>query len=260
VGHERIGVLPRTTRWRKIVAELAQLPTAEVSVPQLASGTLKCVRTRFREIHRDTGVQAAFEFLAGLASIGRVGEFPSEWSNLPIDFTNNPSPLRIAQALRTWVSGREDSLEYRSIAERAATDAITNWHSHQNEQGYLFGPSDEAADVWKRASNGAGFCELSRLFFAKFTERYLNYFLEREASAALPTIEERERFREQLRQHIDQILQHAFETAKITQSFAAGWYNRHARRGRPSQREIERFLSIAFGKMREELLREGSRP
>jgi hypothetical protein len=114
--------------------------------------------------------------------------------------------------------------------------------------------------VWKRASNGAGFCELSRLFFAKFTERYLNYFLEREASAALPTIEDRERFREQLRQHVDQISQHAFETAKITQSFAAGWYNRHARQGRPAHREVEQFLSRAFGKIREELLREGSQP
>jgi hypothetical protein len=114
--------------------------------------------------------------------------------------------------------------------------------------------------VWGRASNGAGFCELSRLFFAKFTERYLNYFLEREASAALPTIEDRQRFREQLRQHVDQVSQHAFEKAKITQSFAAGWYNRHARRGRPSRLEVERFLSIAFGKIREELLREGSRP
>jgi hypothetical protein len=261
VGHERVGVLPRTTQWRKIVAELAKLPTAEATVSQLASGTLECVRTRFREMHRDTGVQAAFEFLVGLAASGGADEKPRlGWANLPVDFTNNPSPLRIAQALRTWVSGREDSLEYRSIAERAATDAITNWHSHQNEQGYLFDPSDEAANVWKRASNGAGFCELSRLFFAKFMERYLNYFLEREASAALPNIAERERFREQLRQHVDQISQHAFETAKITQSFAAGWYNRHARRGRPSQREIERFLSIAFGKMREELLREGSRP
>ncbi len=260
MGHERIGILPRTTRWRKIVAELAKFPTAEDNVPQLASGTLECVRTRFREIHKDTGVQATFEFLVGLAATGGTGEPPPEWSNLPVDFTNNSSPLRIAQALRTWVSGREDSLEYRSLAERAATDAITAWHSGQTEQGQLFGSSADVANVWKRAANGAGFCELSRLFFAKFTERYLNYFLEREASAALPTIEDRERFREQLHQHVDQVSQHAFETAKITQSFAAAWYNRHARRGRPSQREVEQFLSRAFGKIREELLREGSQP
>jgi hypothetical protein len=260
VGHERVGALPRTKRWRKIVAELAKLPTADVNVPELAIGTLECVRTRFREIHKDTGVQAACEFLAGLAASGAHAEPQSEWSDLSVDFTNNPSPLRIAQALRTWVGGHQDSLEYKIIAERAATDAIMTWHSRQREQGYLFGSSEDTANVWGRASNGAGFCELSRLFFAKFTERYLNYFLEREASAALPTIEDRDRLREQLHQHVDQVSQHAFETAKITQSFAAGWYNRHVRRGRPSRREVERFLSIAFGKIREELLREGSRP
>ena len=93
MGHERIGVLPRTKRWRKIVAELAKFPTAEANVPQLASGTLECVRTRFREIHKDTGVQATFEFLVGMAATGGTGEPPAEWSNLPVDFTNNPSPL-----------------------------------------------------------------------------------------------------------------------------------------------------------------------
>jgi hypothetical protein len=90
--------------------------TAAVNVPQLASGTLECVRTRFREIHKDTGVQAAFEFLAGLAVSGANAEPQSEWSDLSVDLTNNPSPLRIAQALRTRVGGYQDSLEYRSIA------------------------------------------------------------------------------------------------------------------------------------------------
>jgi hypothetical protein len=260
VGHERVGRLPRTKKWRKIVAELAGLPTTTITVPQLASSTIECVRARFLEIHKDTGVQAAFEFLVGLAATGRTDDLSSEWSKFPIDFTNDPSPLRIAQALRIWVNGRQESLEYRSIAERSATDAIATWYSRQGNQGDLFGSSGDAESVWGRASDGAGFCELSRLFFAKFTERYLNYFLEREASAALPTIEDRERFRDQLHQHVDQVSQHAFETAKITQSFAAGWYNRHVLRGRPSRGEVERFLSIAFGKIREELLREGSRP
>ena len=83
MGHERVGVLPRTKRWNKIVAELAEFPTADANVPEIASGTLECVRTRFREIHNDTGVQAAFEFLIGLAAVGGAREPPSEWSNLP---------------------------------------------------------------------------------------------------------------------------------------------------------------------------------
>src|SRR5207237_918033 len=113
-------------------------------------------------------------------------------------------------------------------------------------------------DVWKQASNGGGFCELSRIFFGKFTERYLNYFLEREASAVLPNLEQRERFSQELTQRVDDVSRYAFETARITQSFAAGWFNKHARSGLPSDASIRGFLRLAIAKLREELRREAS--
>ena len=58
--------------------------------------------------------------------------------------------------------------------------------------------------------------------------------------------------------HIDDVSHHAFETARITQSFAAGWFNRYARDGMPTADEISGFLSHSVGKLREELLREES--
>jgi hypothetical protein len=85
----------------------------------------------------------------------------------------------------------------------------------------------------------------------------LNYFLERQASVSCPTIEQRDLLEEQIRKQVDAISKHAFETAKITQSFAAGWYNLHTKEGLPSDQEVEAFLTIAFGKIREELRREG---
>jgi len=63
-------------------------------------------------------------------------------------------------------------------------------------------------------------------------------------------------FKKQIRDQIDAVSKHAFETARITQSFAAGWYNRHAREGVPTDEEITGFLAIAFGKLREDLRRE----
>jgi len=67
---------------------------------------------------------------------------------------------------------------------------------------------------------------------------------------------ERDEFEKQLAAHVDDVSQHAFETAKITQSFAAGWFNKHAKSGVPTDREITTFLTLAFGKMRAELQRE----
>jgi hypothetical protein len=52
------------------------------------------------------------------------------------------------------------------------------------------------------------------------------------------------------------IADHAFETSKIMQSFAAGWFNKHAAASPPSQVEVTNFLRTSFGKMREEFRRE----
>jgi len=84
----------------------------------------------------------------------------------------------------------------------------------------------------------------------------LNYFLDREASAVSTSIEQRDLFQNQIRNQIDAVSRHAFETAKIAQSFAAGWYNRHAKDTVPTDDEIGGFLAIAFGKLREDLRRE----
>jgi hypothetical protein len=174
-----------------------------------------------------------------------------------IDLPSSPTPLALAKAVQSWISDRTDSPEYARIAQRAATDTIVAWTKERSSQQRLFATEDDNLAVWGQAANGAGFCEVSRLFFANFTERYLSYFLEREATSVLINLERREQFTVGIHQHVDEISKHAFETAKITQSFAAGWFNKNAQHSVPSSNEIEGFLTVAFKKLRDELRREG---
>lgn len=255
MGHERVGSLPRSIRWRRIVEQIHGSPQSDTIIASISGETLENVRTRLDRIQTDPGVKAAFRFLVALPICAASPQMAGD-ASLSIDFKDNPSALRITTFLRQWVETRQGSLEYAEIAQRAAADAIVKWTRRQKVQGDILLGEPSAAEVWGKAASGAGFCEVARLFFANFTERYLNYFLEREASSVLPNIEERERFALGIRNHVNNISKHAFETARITQSFAAGWYNKHARDRLPSEREIEGFLSIAFGKIREELLRE----
>jgi hypothetical protein len=166
------------------------------------------------------------------------------------------SPARVVKNLCDWVKSHCASPEYAEIACRAGADAIAEWTKRQNTQGRLFDDKADATRIWAGSSDGAGFCQVARTFFAKFTERYLRYFLEREASSRLTSLSAREEFTQNLHKHVDEVSHHAFETSKITQSFAAGWFNKHAREMRPSDRDIEGFLGVAFGKLREELRRE----
>ena len=181
MGHERSGVLPRTKRWREIVEHLASTDVSSDAVLDLATETLSNVRDRFDKIHQDRGVQAAFGFLVSLATQAE----PAKHGITGVDtgVSESTSTLQLVRTLKQWVRENSDSLEYSSLAAKAATDAITGWANAQLEQPNLFASRGDIREVWDRASNGAGFCQVARMFFASFTEHYLNYFLDREASA-----------------------------------------------------------------------------
>jgi hypothetical protein len=256
VGHQRVGVLPRTTHWRALVHKLATPHLSEDAVADIARDTLALVRSRFRAIENDTGVQAAFSFLVAVA-VSQRREDQHNVRRLEVSLPEEWSPLGIVRAARDHVAKRASSLEYAEIAKQALGDAVVAWHTGQRSQPDLFVSSEDSAVVWGRASTGAGFSELARLFFARFTERYLKYFLERAASNRARSIKERDQLSESIGAYLDRISRHAFETSRITQSFAAGWFNARVEHlDSFDAGEVRRFLAIAFGKLRDELYRE----
>jgi hypothetical protein len=259
MGHERIGALPLTSRrWRAIVQGIAAAPEGDRDrVASLATQTLTNVTSRFSRLHKDRGIQAAFAFLVSLAT-----------NNLPrhagltspdFDLGQDPPPVRIAQGLNDWVRIHADSLEYAGLASRAGGATIAEWTRREGQQKDLFDGDLSAAAIWDRAANAAGFCELARSFFAHFMRRYLQYFLDREASVAATSLDGRDAFQRNLAVHAKDLVRRVFETSTGPQSFAAGWYHKYARGARPTDREIEKFLSLAFGKLREELRKEAVR-
>ena len=255
MGHERTGTLPRTAKWQDILGDLGVLEgEGGTTVPDIARRTLDNVRRRYQRIHADSGVQAAFTYLLALAT--DCYDRPETRDTTGLDLDRNPSPLRIAAGLNSWVSTHRGSIEYAELACRAGGDTIVYWTREKSAQGTLFDGSTSARRVWQAAADASGFCEVARVFFARFTERYLRYFLEREASAEIKSLEAREQFSRQLSEHVDAISRHGYETSKITQSFAAGWFNNHARGNHPSAEKIEGFLALSFGKLQEELHRE----
>jgi hypothetical protein len=255
MGHERVGRLPRTVSWRRIVSALEALgSTPNADTIDLANRVLNKVGRHYDTLHRDAGVRAAFGFLVGVARSQRPTS--TEPSSVTPTLAADATPVRLAIALDAWVEQRAQSLEFGELAKRAAAEALAAWYARESKQPDLFSmdPVSARRDAWSRLSTGAGFSEISRLFFARFTERFLLYFLEREASAALPNLDAREQFSQGLRQSLEDLSTHAFETSAITQSFAAGWFNKH-RDHLVSDDALSRFLRLALGKVRESLNR-----
>ena len=254
MGHERIGFLPRSSKWRQLVSEIGDVGTATDAVPRLAHRTLYQVRRRFDGLERDTGLEAAFSFILALCRRGMRASDPDRGP--AIDLGQNPSPLEITRRLNAWIDANTDSAEYAELAKRAGADAIAYWTKRCSRQQELFDTQQTAAQVWRDAATGSAFSEISRVFFGKLLERYLKYFLEREASTQFQRIEDRDAFGQNLERHVDSVARHAFEASKITQSFAAGWYNKNARDATPTRHDTQGFLSFALSKLRQELRRE----
>jgi hypothetical protein len=257
MGHERLGVLPKTKPWTEIVDRISATARGKAPVAVLADRTLEQVRDRFSKLKSDPSTQGIFTALIEVAVACRGSDDAALRALL--ETSEAPTPLVLARRIHSEAELHEGAPEYAEITASAAADALAEWYDKSRAaQASLFESLRNPFETWRGLSTGSGFCELSRLFFAKSTERYLNYFLDRAASEVAPDIQSREVLRQNVRRHIADTSQHAFETAKITQSFAAGWFNKHAHEAVPDREAIRSFVSYAFDKMREALAREAS--
>lgn len=257
MGHERLGLLPKSERWRDIVSDIALTATGECSTAELVEKTAQAIDARFQNLPYDPNIQRTLSFLVAVTVAARSESPADALADLGIDLGGKTAtPLGLTQALTSYLQRDKGSLEYAELARSAAGRALTEFYQKETRQPEFLGGSDDPYSIWRRASNGGGFSELARQFFSHLTTSYLRYFIDREASAALPTVNARESFHSSLEAHVDRVTRHSFETAKIAQSFAAGWYNKNAKESLPSERKTRGFLSIALNKIRDSLGRE----
>lgn len=261
MGHERVSSLPqKSQRWVDLVCKMGSMYSDGTPVDAIAAETLQNVRHQYERLSRDDAVKTVFTFLVLFARACRLSEPTKELKSHGISLPDEPTLLSIVKALKHQMPMGEAASEYGQLAFAAAADGLGQWYKdNASKQLSLFRPTSNFFESWRPIGTGSGFCELSRIFFGKLTERYLNYFLDRAASATFSSIQGRNQFQYDIKSHLENVSKHAFETAKITQSFAAGWFNAHARDHLPSEREVESFLSVAFGKLRDELRREEER-
>jgi hypothetical protein len=257
MGHERVGYLPKTERWKGLIRKISHFSSGDVNISDIATETTRNVRSRFKVIKEDPSVVNALKYLLVLVKASKK-ETPIEFlKSQGVCLPNEFNVFDLTKSGQTFIERDIRSKEYSTLAIQSLVDTIGEWsQKNQLQKSFIFDSNSDILTAWRIASNGKGFCELSRIFFSKFTTRYLKYFLEREASSRLQSLSDRESFTNKLELHIQDISKHAFETAKIAQSFSAGWYNLHAKDSMPSDQELKDFLSFSFKKINSELLRE----
>jgi hypothetical protein len=255
MGHVRTGFLPRTAQWNAIVHQLSLFGGDESVVPMITDGTLSAIKKIYEVLPFDESVIKAISYLANLAFCAKQTDQIAYLNAHGYIVDRNLSTFSLVASAQRLITTENGSLEINKIAKDAAMQAVIVYQEkHQTNQLDLFGSGTQ--NPLSSIGNGAAFCELARSFFATFTDKQLKYYVDRVAASTINNYGELERFTSSLSEQSNAIADHAFETSKIMQSFAAGWFNKHADTSLPSDNEITDFLRIAFGKMREEFRRE----
>jgi hypothetical protein len=255
MGHERIGFLPHTKQWKEIIEKLCLFGDSKTSISQIANETLHAVKKTYESMPFDDSVIKALYFLATLAYSAKQENQIGFLLENGYDVDDQMSLFSLMSSAQTYITTDVGSLEINKIAKDAVMQAIIDYQQN-HETGQLSLLSEHSENVWSNVGTGAAFCEMARTFFASFTERQLKYYIERAAASCIDNYETLRAFNQQLSAQSKSIADHTFEISKLTQSFAAGWYNNNVVNSLPNQNQVEGFLRISFGKLREEFRRE----
>jgi hypothetical protein len=252
MGHVRLGVLPKSRKWSQVVEELR----LGSDVGAIAASAADAAERALQGASNDPAFLHVFWLLTQIPLAARGPEFARDLRRLGLETPDRPSLMDVTAAISAAVDrhareqgGRTDLGE---IAQMAAVESLAALVGPNLPS--LFEPS--AAEVQReigRFAGGERFSALAREFFARLTQRSLDYYLSRELSSHIGP---GERFGDDMeRSQFDAALgRHCREASRIVEAFAGGWYGKNIYQGTGLTPEaVRRFAPVAFKKIRAEL-------
>jgi len=258
MGHLRLGNLPRTRKWQDVVG----LIEGGAGTAQIANATISAAERGLNLAAEDRGLVETIWLLTQLPLAARKDNFATALRDAGLDVSDSPGLMEIVGAVSDAIdrrlannSGRTDLGE---MAQMAASETL-----HQvigSRLPSLFAPTpDDVRAEFARLATNKQFSTFARDFFARLSNKCLNYFLSR---AMAYHVGEGKRFTTLAQQaEFSQALEtHCGEAAKIVEEFSGGWFTKvnWEQKGIPRENAAG-FAHVAMQKLIAEL-KEGALP
>jgi hypothetical protein len=254
MGHQRIGTLPRTLPWQKVLTHLELHPSESAAI---ASVTITACERRLRHLANEEAIPYCIWLMIRLTQAARFASFVEDAHQVGIVIQEGEPGIAFVAGLADAVFDRLTALPGHGVFGELAIESLqqTLYVTVGATGTDLFGSTIDALRRQLRTlSTKAGFGELAALYFGDFIARALRYFIDRELGTTvgpdmgLATVAEAQTC-------MADILRHARETTEIMAQFAADWYSLH---NFEAQREVtldetQRFVAHALTKICDEL-------
>jgi hypothetical protein len=258
MGHNRLGTLPDTKPWRRVVGYIAE----GESVAVVAAATSAAAVTGLRRGQSDRGVGHVVFLLARMAVAARKEDFVGALATLGIRVPLEPTLFDLTAgftaAMRAWYSThRGTQTDLGEIAQLAACEAITA--SIGPRVRGLITQGNEIHQSVRDCSTKNGFAALAHDFFARFTRRFLLYHLGRELSQHVGG---NGRFADHAAHtaFIADLEIHCREIALVVRVYSGAWYDKAKFEKGISEQQAMKFSAYCLGgKIAPELAIRGNR-
>lgn len=254
MGHLRLPEPPHTRHWHQVVAFLE----GGAAAPQLAHATLLAVEQGLQHAARDKGLVESLRLLMRLPLAARSADFVTGLRDCGLQISDQPGLFEIVGALHAAVDRRLANNHGRTdlgeMAQMALIETVNTAVGQSSRT--LFGTTtDEVRRALAEHGTVAQFGKVSRDFFARLADRFLQYYLGRElpnhvgVGRRFGSLAQQSRF-------TDALTTHCHEASRIVESFSGEWLSKtHWERGTVERDDAARFTHVAVGKLLKEFKR-----
>lgn len=256
MGHTRLGELPRTRPWRDVVGLIAE----GAGVSQVAGATITAAERGLNLASGDKALVETVFLLSQLPLAARSDDFVGALRAAGMDVPDSPGVMDVVAAFSEAVDARVTSgsrTDLGEMAQMAATETISKVVGERAPSLFAAGPEDVRSALAALGTT-TRFSGFARQFFARLTNRCLDYFLSRALAhhtggdRRFATLAQQARFGEALSLHCR-------EASRIVEEFSGGWFSKtNWERGGITRKEAGGFAHVAMLKLSSEL-RAGAR-
>jgi hypothetical protein len=178
MGHIRLGDLPRTRKWTQVVG----LIEGGAGTAQIANATIIAAEKGLGFAARDNGVVETIWLLTKLPLAARSEDFAQALRDCGLSVSDSPGLMEIVGAVADAIDAKMPNCKGRTdlgeMAQMAAAETLTEVIGQRTHS--LFGTTpDDVQQAFSKLATNKQFSTFAKDFFARFTNKCMNYFLSR---------------------------------------------------------------------------------
>ncbi len=251
MGHNRLGKLARTYRWKQVINLLEQA----AEVPEIVNASMRAAQNGLLQASHDPGLTLTltnvFKFIEAVNSKDNQNELIRRGLLDRSDSSIFGVLAKFREKVDNDLLRTKTKSDVSEIAVNSFLGTLNYFVSHDTKDIFAVDASTMVKSLQKYTTKSR-LPALMHEFYSRFTKDYLSYHLSREMSnhvgpdRMLDTIDQHRTFNDSFDLYIRQAV-------RITKEFTPGWYGKAQYEGRLNHESVKRYAHVAFKKIISEI-------